>query len=99
MSTNCDEELVLTEAGGMRLRIYRPTSAVRGAPVVLHLHGGAFTGGSLDSGRLVPGLLAGGGAVVASASYPLAPQHRFPHALQAAFAALQSLHERRSEWA
>ena len=66
---------------------------------MLHLHGGAFIGGSLDCGRVVPALLADAGAVVVSADYPLAPQHRFPHALQAAFGALKWLHKSRASWA
>ena len=44
-----------------------------GTPLVLHFHGGAFTSGCLDSGSLVPRLLAEAGAVVATLAYPLAP--------------------------
>jgi acetyl esterase/lipase len=65
---------------------------------VLHLHGGAFVGGSLDSGRTVATLLAKSGAVVVSADYPLAPEHRFPDALQASYRTLSWLHENRARW-
>ena len=52
-------------------------------PLVLHFHGGAFVSGDLDSGACLAELLAGSGAVVASLAYPLAPEHRFPEALEA----------------
>jgi acetyl esterase/lipase len=68
------------------------------APLVLHLHGGAFVGGSLDSGQAVAILLASAGAVVVSADYPLAPERRFPQSLEVAFDLLTFLHKTRSRW-
>ena len=79
------------------VRVYRPNGPAKAA--VLHLHGGAFIEGSLDTGRLVPTLLAEAGAVVASVDYPRAPAHRFPHALEACHAALKWLHKSRGRWA
>jgi acetyl esterase len=83
---------------GMPARIYGQGPCARPAPLVLHLHGGAFVGGSLDTGRIVPTLLAEAGAVVVSADYPLAPAHQFPDPLQAAYRALSYLHESRENW-
>lgn len=80
------------------MRLYRSGAASRGAPVVLHLHGGAFVSGSLDSGRTVATLLADAGAIVLSADYPLAPEHPFPQGLEAAFNALNWLNRRRAQW-
>jgi acetyl esterase/lipase len=80
------------------VRIYRRASD-GAAPIVLHLHGGAFVAGSLDSGRTVSSLLADAGAVVVSADYPLAPTHPFPQALNAAFGVLGRLHADRARWA
>jgi len=79
----------------MRLRVQgdRRTAAGR---IVLHLHGGAFTGGGLDSGECLAGLLAGAGAMVVSIAYPLAPGHPFPEAVEAGHAALAWVHEQRS---
>jgi len=57
-------------------------------PLVVHFHGGAFVGGSLESGACIARLLADAGAVVMSLDYPLAPSHPFPQALQAGYAAL-----------
>ena len=93
MATRFTEELIQTDT--MPVRVYRGTVA-RAAPVVLHLHGGAFTGGSLDSGRTVAKLLSDAGAVVVSADYPLAPEHRFPKALDAAFRTLNWMHKSRA---
>jgi acetyl esterase/lipase len=94
---NWTEETIEVEQG-VPARVYRKGSCPRSAPLVLHLHGGAFVGGSLDSGRMVSSLLADAGAVVVSVDYPLAPALQFPHALQAAYRALSSLHSSRTNW-
>lgn len=68
-------------------------------PLVLHFHGGAFVSGDLDSGACLAELLAGAGAVVASLAYPLAPEHRFPAAVEAGHTALAWLHKQRTRLA
>ncbi len=97
MATHLTEELVQTDA--MPVRLYRGGAAGRSAPLVMHLHGGAFVGGSLDAGRTIAKLLAGAGAVVVSADYPLAPQTRFPGALEAALRTLNWMHKSRGSLA
>ena len=67
----------------------------RAKPLVLHLHGGAFTSGDLESGRWLAELLAEAGAVVVSVAYPLAPAHPFPEAVEASYAALAWMHGER----
>ncbi len=79
-------------------RIYRGSEA-RSKPVVLHLHGGSFVAGSLDSGETVSTLLAQAGATVVSIDYPLAPQHPFPEALDVAFHVLTHIVRSCSSWA
>ncbi|MDB5364502.1 MAG: alpha/beta hydrolase [Rhodospirillales bacterium] len=79
----------------VRLRIYRANCCERGAPLVLHFHGGAFVAGGLDQGVTVATALAEAGAVVASIEYPLAPEHPFPAALHAGNVALQWLQQQR----
>ncbi len=64
-------------------------------PLVLHFHGGAFTGGSLESGAPVARLLAQAGSVVLSIDYPLAPADPFPAAVEAGHAAALWLHRNR----
>ncbi len=87
------------EARPMPVRIYRNAHAKPAGALVLHLHGGAFTGGSLNSGRTVSTLLADAGAVVISADYPTAPANPFPKALQSIFGVLKRLYKNRSHWA
>ncbi|MEP9354981.1 alpha/beta hydrolase [Xanthobacter sp. KR7-65] len=88
-----------TEAGQMPARLYGTRPARGSVPLVLHLHGGAFTGGTLECGAYIAGLIASAGAVVASVDYPLASDHPFPFALTAGFAALGALYRQRAEFA
>lgn len=59
--------------------------------LVLYLHGGGFTGGSLADAHERSELLAAAGAHVVALDYPLAPAHAFPASLAAAFDALQAM--------
>lgn len=70
-----------------------------GVPVVLFLHGGAFTGGSAAASERLPALIAQAGAVAVSADYPLAPANQFPDALETLFDALEALRRCCAEWA
>jgi acetyl esterase len=99
MAIECIEELMPVEAAQMPARVYRLGDTPRSAPIVLHLHGGAFVSGSPETGGMVARLLAGAGAIVVSAGYPLAPEHPFPKPLQASFAVLQSLKRCPARWA
>lgn len=83
-----EERVETTVAGAMPVRVYGAKGAVRSAPVVLQLHGGAFTGGSLESGAEVAEMLAAAGAVVVSADYPVGPDHPFPDPLKAVYEAM-----------
>jgi acetyl esterase len=86
MGTRWTEETLRIEgAPALPVRIHRTDSPA--APLVLHLHGGAFLG-SLESGRAVSTLLADAGAEVVSADYPTGHDNPFPCALQAVYSAL-----------
>lgn len=76
-------------AGPLRLRIYRP--AVDGArPVILFFHGGGWVLCSLDThDNVCRELCDGTGAVVVSVDYRLAPEHRYPAAIDDCYAALE----------
>jgi acetyl esterase/lipase len=87
--------LVLPGHARMPLRILGQRPSGGRAPLVLHLHGGAFTGGDLDSGEGLAQLLADAGAVAVSVGYPLAPEHPFPAGVEAAYAALEWLNKNR----
>jgi acetyl esterase len=74
-------------------RIYAP---VRGdsLPALLYMHGGGWVVGDIDSHDSVCRALAGrAGCIVLSLDYRLAPEHRFPAALDDSWAGLVWLHE------
>jgi acetyl esterase/lipase len=83
----------------LKVRVYRAAGTPRSAPLVFHLHSGAFVAGCLACGEQVASLIAKAGATVVSADYPLAPEHRFPEALNLTFAGLRTLHKERAKWA
>jgi len=76
-----------------RLDIYRPRDAPEPLPVVLYVHGGGFRILSKDTHWVMGLAFARAGYLVFNISYRLAPQHRFPAALQDCAAALAWLHE------
>ncbi len=76
-------------AGVIPVRIYTPRAFTAPAPVTVWLHGGGHVVGSLDSyDRLCRVLAAGADCVVVSVDYRLAPEHKFPAAVEDSFAAL-----------
>ena len=76
-------------SGEVPLRIYRPQSAGP-HPVLLYLHGGGWVIGDLDTADAAcRDLCATAGCLVASVDYRLAPEHRFPAAVDDCYAALE----------
>lgn len=99
MSLHATTELLrLPGSDPVPVRIFQSRMA-RPAPLVLHLPGGAFGDVSAHADRPVAALLAEAGAVVISAAYPAGAAHPFPGAVEAMYALLRTLHERRSYWA
>ena len=75
------------DAVGVPCRLYRP-SAERGVPLVIYLHGGGWVVGDLDTHDHVCRTIASkAGMAVLSVDYRLAPEHKFPAALDDAQAA------------
>ncbi|MDA7417950.1 alpha/beta hydrolase [Xenophilus arseniciresistens] len=71
-------------------RLYAPSNDV--LPVLLYLHGGGFTVGSVATHDILCRVLArDAGIAVVSLDYRLAPAHRFPTAVHDAWDALQHL--------
>jgi acetyl esterase/lipase len=99
MTITCTDKALALDDTELGIRVYAADSASArsGSPLVLHLHGGAFTSGSLDNGRQVSTLLAEAGAIVMSADYPLAPKSSFPQTLQTIFRALGVIWEKRGK--
>lgn len=80
-------------AGEIPIRVYRPRPGP-GLPVVVYFHGGGWVCGSLKTHDGVCRSLANGAdAVVVSVDYRMAPEHKFPAAVDDAFAATQWVSE------
>jgi acetyl esterase/lipase len=76
-------------AGPLALRLYAAATG-RALPLLVYFHGGGWVIGNLDSHDDVCRRLAqASGCLVASLDYRLAPEHRFPAAVDDAWAALQ----------
>ena len=72
----------------LRARLLAPSTAP-GLPVLLYLHGGGFTIGSIDTHDTLCRVLAQqSGAAVLTLDYRLGPEHRFPTAVHDAWDAL-----------
>lgn len=71
------------------LRLYRPTNTTDALPVIVYFHGGGWVLGDLNShDNLCRALAMKANAIVVSVDYRLAPEHRFPAAVDDAYAAL-----------
>ncbi len=79
--------------GPIACRIYAASSGGP-LPALLYLHGGGWVVGDIDSHDSVcRGLARRAGCLVLSVDYRLAPEHRFPAALEDAWAAMSWLHD------
>jgi acetyl esterase len=92
-----EERLVSGPAGDIRLRLYWPNRPAP-RPAIVYYHGGGHVIGSLDTHDLVAcNLCAGADALVVSVDYRMGPEHRFPAAVEDAFAALKWVHAHTKE--
>ncbi|MCW2543614.1 MAG: alpha/beta hydrolase protein [Frankiales bacterium] len=67
----------LVSPGGVPVRLYLPSDA-DDLPLHVHLHGGGWWMGSIDTVHPMARELAGAGLAVASVGYRLAPEHPWP---------------------
>jgi acetyl esterase len=75
-------------SGPIALRYYRPTTAPALAPVLVYYHGGGWVIGDLDTHDVLCRELAHrAGCAVVAVDYRLAPEHRFPAAVDDSLAA------------
>lgn len=86
------EDIRVPAADGTRLRARLYANSHEVLPVLLYLHGGGFTIGSLEThDSLCRQLALRSGAAVVALDYRLAPEHRFPVAVDDAWAAMRWL--------
>ena len=91
-------------AGAIPVRLYFPCNAGNGdtqppLPVLVYYHGGGWVIGSIEThDGLCRAIANESGAIVASVDYRLAPEHRFPAAVEDAYAAFCQLQSRAAEF-
>lgn len=82
--------------GRIPLRLYRPIGSAKETPlpVLVYFHGGGWVIGDLDThDTLCRELANGSGACVIAVDYRLAPEHRFPAAVDDAYAATRWVYD------
>ena len=80
-------------AAGVPVRVYRP-EAEGALPAIVHLHGGGYVLGDLDTHEAVcRDLAAQSGCAVVAVDYRLAPEHPFPAALEDSMAVVRAVDE------
>ena len=81
------ERSIPTDAGALRVRIYQPRDGAS-LPALVYFHGGGFVVGTLDDyDSVLRALALAADCVVVSVDYRLAPEHRFPAAVEDSVAA------------
>lgn len=92
------ELTVAGAAGGMAARLYVPLGSPAVGGLAVFFHGGGFVVGDLDSHDNACRFLASrAGTRVLAVDYRLAPEHRFPAAIDDATAAFRDIAERAGE--
>jgi len=84
--------------GDIGVRVYRPHAEMGTLPAVVYLHGGGFAVGDLDTHDPTCRVLADvARCVVVSVDYRLAPEHRFPAAIDDVAAAWAWVHDQAAD--
>lgn len=77
-------------AGGIPARIYAPKTTVDSSPVLVYFHGGGWVIGDLEShDALCREFCEAIDCIVVAVDYRLAPEHKFPAAVEDAWTAVQ----------
>ncbi|SEB81980.1 acetyl esterase [Rhodococcus koreensis] len=96
--SSVSDHMIVVPGGGVRVRMLVPRGVVRA--VVVYYHGGGWVLGGIEQSELLGRFLADTtGCVVALVDYRLAPEHRFPTAINDAWAALLWVHEHIEQFA
>lgn len=81
MATTVEQTIGLP-SGSLRIRVYYPAAPETDGPALIYLHGGGFVMFSIDThDRLMREYASLCGCAVIGVDYPLAPEHKFPTAL------------------
>ncbi|CAE6711624.1 Carboxylesterase NlhH [Paraburkholderia domus] len=96
-----DLQVPTRDGATIRARLYQPVepSWAEPAPALVYYHGGGFTVGSVDTHDALCRMFARDGrCTVLSVDYRLAPEYKFPTAVDDAFDALTWLHAHAAEY-
>jgi acetyl esterase len=78
--------------GGVPCRVYRPSAGAEPQPTTVYFHGGGWVVGSLETHDGIGRALANrSGSSVVAVDYRLAPEHRFPAAVEDAWAVTKAV--------
>jgi len=97
---NIDQHVFSSEDGGPDIRVleFRPAVRQPRMPAVLYIHGGGFALGSPEMlGAANIGIAQALNCVVFSVDYRLAPETRYPGALQDCYSTLKGIHSRATQ--
>src|SRR5205085_11950293 len=79
-----------TDADGVPIRVYRPIDTTEPSMALVYFHGGGWVAGSIETHDGPARAIARRtGIVVVSVEYRLAPEHRFPAAVDDSWTATQ----------
>ncbi|MGE5619677.1 MAG: alpha/beta hydrolase [Sphingomonadaceae bacterium] len=82
-----EDRWIAGPGGPLRVRLYTPAGRDP-FPILVYFHGGGFVVGNVDThDSLCRAIANAGGCIVASVDYRLAPEHKFPAAVEDAYAA------------
>ncbi len=82
-----EDRVVPGPGGGIPVRIYRPETNATVLPILAFFHGGGWVFGNLEShDHVCRALSAEAGCLVVAVDYRLAPEHKFPAALDDCYA-------------
>jgi acetyl esterase/lipase len=85
-----DQQIPMKDGAEVELRVYRPMKWTENATLVLKAHGGGWVVGSHQVEEVENRMLAAhAGVVVASVDYRMAPEYKFPYAVNDCFDALK----------
>ncbi len=85
-----EDRRISTPAGGLTIRVYWPRALADGErlPIVVYFHGGGFVLCDIDThDAIARHLCRDADSIVVNVDYRLAPEHKFPAAVDDAFAA------------
>jgi acetyl esterase len=86
-----EDRTLSTSAGDVRVRVYTPSGVhAQALPILVYFHGGGFVAGDLDTHDNTARYLAqNADAIVIAVDYRRSPEHKFPAAVDDAYAAVE----------